>query len=122
MTRRSTWRCSLDGIDGQTRQVAPRRARILSVEAREPELRRLHDCFDTWRGIGDIVAGMARQEYDLELRRYDGQGWRAVFFPRGFEHSLTSHAGSAWAPSPWTAVQRAAGDALRRLERADVAP
>jgi hypothetical protein len=44
---------------------------------------------------------MARQEYDLELRRYDGQGWRAPFFPSGFERSLTSHAGSAWALSPW---------------------
>jgi len=31
---------------------------------------------------------MARQEYDLELRRYDGQGWRAIFFQSGFEHSL----------------------------------
>jgi hypothetical protein len=36
------------------------------------------------------VAGMGRQEYDLELRRYNGQGWRATFFPSGFEHSLTS--------------------------------
>ena len=26
-------------------------------------------CYDTWRGIRDIVAGMARQDYDLELRR-----------------------------------------------------
>jgi hypothetical protein len=25
---------------------------------------------------------MARQEYDLELRRYNGQGWRATFFLR----------------------------------------
>jgi len=25
-----------------------------------------------------------------------------------FEHSLTADAGSAWAPSPWQAVQRAA--------------
>jgi hypothetical protein len=58
---------------------------------------------------------MARQEYDLELRRYDGQGWQAMFFPAGFEHSLTSHAGSARAPSPWQAVQQAARDALDRL-------
>ena len=66
---------------------------------------------------------MARQEYDLELRRYDGQGWRAMFFPSGFEHSLTSHAGSAWALSPWEAVQRAAGDALAKLEPSgDAAP
>ena len=68
---------------------------FLSIEPREPEPRRLHDCFDTWRGIDDVVAGMARQEYDLELRRYNGRGWRAMFFPSGFEHSLTSHAGAA---------------------------
>ena len=75
----------------------------------------LHRWLDSWSGIGDVVAGMARQGYDLELRRYDGQGWRAMFFPSGFEHSLTSHAGAAWAQSPWAAVQRAAGDALARL-------
>ena len=94
---------------------------FLALEPREPELRLLHQCFDTWRGIGDVVAGMARQEYDLELRRYDGQGWRAMFFQSGFEHSFTSHAGAAWARSPWEAVQRAAGDALRKLDSADAA-
>jgi len=73
---------------------------FLSIEPREPELQLLHRCFDNWRGIGDIVAGMARQGYDLELRRYDGQGWRALFFAEGFEHSLTSHAGAGWALSP----------------------
>ena len=73
---------------------------FLSLEPRERELRTLHDCFDTWRGIGDVVAGMARQEYDLELRRYNGRGWRAIFFQSGFEHSLTSHAGAAYARSP----------------------
>ena len=97
------------------------RARLLraalgfaSLEPREPELRMLHRWLDTWSGVGHIVAGMARQAYDLELRRYDGQGWRAMFFPSGFEHSLTSHAGSAWARSPWEAVQQAAGEVLRR--------
>src|SRR5262245_7866856 len=85
----------------------------LSLEPRERELRLLHDCFDTWRGIGDVVAGMARQGYDLELRRYDGPGWRATFYPEGFEHSRTRYAGSAWAPSPWRAMQRAAASAAR---------
>jgi hypothetical protein len=89
---------------------------FLALEPREPELRLLHRYADTWRGIGDVVAGMARQEYDLELRRYNGQGWRAMFFASGFEHSRSSHVGSAWAPSPWEAVQRAAADALARLE------
>jgi dsRNA-specific ribonuclease len=37
-------------------------------------------------------------------------------FKSGFEHSLTSHAGAAWARSPWEAVQRAASDALHKLE------
>jgi len=27
----------------------------------QPELRLLRQCFDTWRGIGDVVAGIARQ-------------------------------------------------------------
>jgi hypothetical protein len=38
---------------------------------------------------------MARQGYDLELRRYDGRGWRAMFFASGFEHSLTSDTGTS---------------------------
>src|SRR5215467_11478579 len=95
---------------------------FLSLEPREPALQVVHRCFDTWRGIGDIVAGMARQEYDLELRRYNGRGWRAIFFQSGFEHSLTSHAGAAWARSPWEAVQRAAADALRKAESLDAPP
>ena len=67
---------------------------FLALEPRDSELRRLHRCFDNWRGIGDVVAGLARQGYDLELRGYRGRGWRAVFFPEGFEHSLTAHAGA----------------------------
>ena len=96
---------------------------FLSVEQREPELRLLHRWLDTWPGIGHVVAGMARQGYDLELRRYDGQGWRALFFPEGFEHSLTAQAGAGRAPSPWEAVQRAASDALAKLDPSgDAAP
>jgi hypothetical protein len=45
------------------------------VPSTEPELRLLHRWLDSWRGIGDVVAGMVRQGY---LRRYDGQGRRAV--------------------------------------------
>jgi hypothetical protein len=65
---------------------------------------------------------MARPDYDLELRRYNGRGWRAMFFLSGFEHSFTADAGSAWAPSPWEAVQRAAADALRGCEAPEPAP
>ena len=67
---------------------------FLSFEPREPELRLLYRWLDTWSGIRHVVAGMARQRDDLELRRYDGQGWRAMFFPSGFGQSLTSGAGS----------------------------
>src|SRR5262249_33646371 len=35
------------------------------VPAKAPDLRLLHCWLDTWTGIGDVVAGMARQEYDL---------------------------------------------------------
>ena len=95
---------------------------MLPPGERERELRLLHRWLDTWSGIGPIVAGMARQGYDLELRRYDGQGWRAMFFPSGFEHSLTAHAGSARAPSPWEAVQMAAQDALNKVQAGEPAP
>ena len=45
-----------------------------------------------------------------------------MFFPAGFEHSLTSHAGSAWALTPWTAVQQAARDALDKLHGVESRP
>src|SRR5437899_1369315 len=37
------------------------------LEPRAPELRPLHRWLDTWRGIGDVAAGMHRQGYDLQL-------------------------------------------------------
>jgi hypothetical protein len=89
---------------------------FLSLELRAPELQLLHRWLDTWSGIGHIVTGMARHGYDLELRRYDGQGWRATFYPEGFEHSRTAYSGSALAPTPWEATQRAASETLRRRE------
>jgi len=56
-------------VDPQESRARLLRAALgfLSLEPRDSELRRLHRCFDTWRGIGDVVAGMARQGYDLEL-------------------------------------------------------
>jgi len=71
-----------------------------------------------WPGIGRIVTGMARQQYDLRLTRYGLSGWEAVFYPEGVGHSLTPMVGSGWAREPWAAVQRAAWEALRRVEAA----
>jgi hypothetical protein len=52
------------------------------LEPRTGELELLHGWLDTWRGIGDIVVGMARQDDDLPLTRYDGRGWRATFYTK----------------------------------------
>jgi len=37
-------------------------------------------------------------------------------FPAGIAHSMTSAVGTAMAPEPWVAVQRAAWEGLRRRE------
>jgi hypothetical protein len=78
-------------------------------------LRLLHTWLDSWSGIGHVVAGMARQGYDLELRRYDGQGWRAMFFPSGFEHSLT---GARWQRAGTKPVGGGAAGGQRRARQA----
>ena len=70
---------------------------------------------DSWRGIGDVERGMARQGYDLQLTRYDEKGWRATFYTNGMEYSITSATSSAWERTPWQATQKAAWEALRRV-------
>jgi hypothetical protein len=55
---------------------------------------------------------MARQDYDLELVRFADEGWRATFYLKGREHSLTRYTGSAMAKTPWHAVQQAGLAAL----------
>jgi len=84
------------------------------VNADLPVLGALRSWLDSWRGIGAVERGMARQGYDLQLTRYDERGWRATFYPTGMEHSIASVTASAWEPTPWRAVQEAARDALRR--------
>ena len=48
-----------------------------------PELCLLHQYLDTWRGIGDIAAGMFRQGWDLQLTEYGDGHWRATFYVTG---------------------------------------
>src|SRR2546428_408130 len=43
---------------------------------------------------------------------YDERSWRATFYSSGMKHSATSAIGSAFESAPWTAVQRAAWEAL----------
>ena len=59
---------------------------------------------------------MHRQGFDLQLTQYDERGWRGTFYTTGLEHSPTSATGSAFAPTPWKAVQGAALDALKRAD------
>ena len=80
-----------------------------------PEVQTLRKWLDNWTGIGHVMTGMQRQDYDLELTRYDGRGWRATFFTTGMEHSLTNATGTAFEPTPWRAVQVAAWDALGKM-------
>lgn len=99
-------------------QPANRRALLTAalafarVRADAPELRLLHAWLDSWRGVGAIAVGMARQGYDLQITRYAEQGWRANFYPAGIAHSVVS--GSGWASTPWRAVQQAAWEVLVR--------
>ena len=79
-----------------------------------PVLHALHRWLDTWRGIGHLAVGMARQGYDLQLTRYDDRGWRETYFASGMEHSPTSATGTAWERTPWRAVQHAAGEVLSK--------
>jgi hypothetical protein len=99
--------------------VTDRRGRLLlvtleaaRVDADLPVLGALRSWLNSWRGIGDIERGMARQGYDLQLTRYDEKGWRATFYTTGMEHSITSATASAWERTPWHATQRAAWEAL----------
>ncbi|PYN68018.1 MAG: hypothetical protein DMD93_12545 [Candidatus Rokuibacteriota bacterium] len=79
-------------------------------------LRALRSWLDSWPGIGAVVGGMARQGYDVQLTRYDERGWRATFYTSGIERSITSATASAWEPTPWRATQRAAWEALTKIE------
>ena len=52
-----------------------------------------------WSGIGRVVAGMARQQYDLQLTRFGQSDWQATFYPAGIGHSITAAVGTGWAPA-----------------------
>jgi hypothetical protein len=47
-----------------------------------PALVELRSRLGSWRGVGDIIVGMHRQGYDVELRQYP-DAWRVNFYPTG---------------------------------------
>jgi hypothetical protein len=58
----------------------------LPTPPRDRALHALRTLLDSWSGIGLIAVGMARQDFDLQLTRYDERGWRATFYPTEIEH------------------------------------
>jgi hypothetical protein len=90
--------------------------RFLQLSPRALELRLLHRWMDSWTGVGLIAVGLHRPGCDLQLTQYGDGNWRATFYITGAAHSFVG--GSAWEPTPWRAVQRAAWQALGRAEAA----
>ena len=66
----------------------------LPLPSYDRDVHALRSWLDSWRGIGDVERGMARQGYDVQLTRYDERGWRATFYMTGMEHSPTSATGA----------------------------
>ena len=97
--------------------MTPRRSTLAAalafsqLPAQAPELKLLHCWLDSWRGTGDVVAGMRRLGYDLPLTDYGNGFWRATFWVSGKQSVL---GGSACEATAWRAVQRAAWRCLRR--------
>jgi uncharacterized protein (UPF0218 family) len=82
------------------------------VQADEPELRVLRSWLNCWRGVGDVVTGMNRQGYRLHLSNIDASTWRATFS----RDAMISAEGFGTDRTPWGAVQRAAWEALTKIE------
>src|SRR5256885_2200452 len=97
-------------MSGDRKQALRAALGFLALEPRAPELQLLHRCFDTWRGIGDVVVGMERQGYRLHLTNIEPGTWRATFS----HDAMAAAEGFAAAPTPWAAVQGAAWDILRK--------
>src|SRR5262245_35985342 len=93
LTRRSAWPLTLKLVlDARVRLlVTALGCASLRDAPCDAALDRLHRWLDSCQA--SAIADTARQGYDLELRRYDGRGWRAILFHSGFEHSLASRMG-----------------------------
>jgi hypothetical protein len=97
-------------LDARGRRLRAALAAVL-VRDRARELDLVHQWLDTWAGLGLVVVGMTHQGWDVQLTAYAARDWRANFFPAGIAHSI---GGTAWEPTPWRAVQRAAWEALNK--------
>jgi hypothetical protein len=98
-------------LDARGRRLRAALAAVL-VRDNAPELRLVREWLDTGSGIGLIIAGMTHQGWEVQLTANAARDWRANFFPVGIAHSIVG--GTAWEPTPWRAVQKAAWEALTK--------
>jgi len=98
-------------LDARGRRLRAALAAVL-VRDNARELRLVREWLNNWSGLGLIIVGMQWQGWDLQLTAFAGRDWRATFFVTGIAHSVAG--GSAWEPTPWRAVQRAAWEALNK--------
>jgi hypothetical protein len=53
---------------------------------------------------------------DRDQAQYDDRGWRETFYTTDMEHSPTSATGTGWERTPWHATERAALEALMKVD------
>jgi hypothetical protein len=82
------------------------------VRDRARELDLVHQWFDSWAGLGLVVAGMTHRGWDVQLTACAARDWRANFFPVGIAHSIVG--GSAWEPTCGEQCSGRRGEALQR--------
>ena len=85
---------------------------FLRIPLRAPELQLLHRWLDSWSGIGLVVVGMAHQGFQVSVGEHGAGQWIAVFYSGHGGHEPVAAAGTAQAPTPWEATQRAAWAAV----------
>ena len=85
---------------------------LLQLPPRAPELRMLPRWLDSWRGVGNVAAGMHRQGWDLQLTEYGDGRWRATFYVTGMAHSIVG--GTHGSRRRGTRCSRGAGGARHR--------
>jgi len=80
------------------------------VRDRARELDVVHQGLDTWAGLGLVVVGMTHSGWGRADHGLCGARLARELLPG--RHRAPSYGGSAWEPTPWRAVQRAAWDVL----------
>jgi hypothetical protein len=100
----------LTELDARGRRLRAALAALL-LKADAPELRLMHRCLDSWSGVGLVAVGIERLGYRLALTHIGDEEWRATFS----DDPRLAAAGFGVAPTPWSAVQRAAWGALHKI-------